>query len=219
MTKLTINACGSLIVLFALAIVTFPLDVSGLAISSSADKNSITIFEGEFEANQTSLTHLFAREIGHATVRNGTKVDRLVAAGQSRIDIADSSEVIYAEAKDKAIIYTSDSTVGYLIMKGESQTYIRNTTIRRALYPISGAVLTEGGIIFETGATIHIWADNTSFEKGRLKGTWTDGKEFSILLVRFIKDENRYEIVGSMPRQVIIHRTDDPTYFEHNLFR
>lgn len=194
-----------------LALLIYPIDALGLSLMRGENNESFTVLEGDFGARKTTIPHLFARETGHATLYSGAKITRLVATGQSKVDITESAEVTYIEADGKAMIDISDGVVGYLIMNGNSQANIKKMVISGTFYPISGDMLTEGGIIFNAGIVIHIWADNISFAEGKLKGKWADGKAFSILLVehRTVNDEEKYEIAKSLPPQIQIHKTDD----------
>lgn len=207
------NKYGITFILLALLIC--PIDTLGFSLIRGTNDNSMTILNGEFgvrgdaSGKKANLTHLFARETGHATLNSGAMITRLVATGQSKVDITGSAEVNYIEADGKAIIDISDGVVGYLIMVGNSQANIKKIVISAALYPISGGILTDGGIIFSPGAVIHVWADNVSFEEGRLKGKWADGNEFSILLFerKTINDEEKCEIAKSLPQQIKTHKT------------
>lgn len=187
-----------------LVLVMIPADALGLRMLRGENDESFTILEGEFSVTKGSLEHLFARETGHAILKEGARIDRLVATDQSEVDVNDAAETTYIEADRSATIRISDGVVGYLVMRGNSRAHIKKIAIKKAIYPVSGRILTEGGIIFGSGAVIEIRSDSVSFGQGRLKGRWADGEPFSIPLLehRMEHGEDAYEIPASLPQQI-----------------
>ena len=206
MAKFVHKRFGLTVILLALLV--YPIEALGLHIVRGEGDESFTVLEGKFSVKKTTLTHLFARETGHAILNSGAKITRLVATGHSEVEINEAAETTYIEADDKAIIRISDGVIGYLIMNGNSQAHIKKMVINGTLYPISGGALTEGGIVFSVCVVIHVWADDVSFEGGRLKGKWAGGEKFSILLAehKIAEGEELYEIAKSLPQQIQIHK-------------
>lgn len=213
MAKLTHDKWGLIITLLTLLI--SPINAQGLHFTRGAGDESFTILEGEFSVTETYLQHLFAQESGQAILKKGARVRRLVASGQSRVEIGNAAEVTYVEAGGNAIVRISDGVISYLIMNDNSQAFVKKMVIKGDVYPISNKILNEGAIIFNGCVVVRIWANNVSFEGGRLKGEWADGKTFSILLIeRNRKDDgDDYEIAKSLPKQIRIHKTNDSDFY------
>lgn len=174
-------------------------------------------------------SHLFVKDgvdITHFTLKDNSSVkikesniSHLTLQDNSDIKLEDGSSIshINLHGKSKAVI--NGGNVGFLNLNDDAIAHIYGINISGGSYMTSNIKVTGGAVTYGTNSTIHIYANNTVFEGGKLSGLWQNGKYFSFWLIEK-KPSKKYKynephpyvyissIPTQMPKQIVIHKAE-----------
>jgi uncharacterized protein YecT (DUF1311 family) len=159
------------------------------------------------------VSHLQADGSVEIVLEKDSKVSHLRADGSSKIVLEKDSVVSHLTLSGNSVLRVSGGSVGCLTLEGNSQAHIRDINIIGG-FIVPGVSINGRAIVYTSGVSLHIYANNLAFSEGKLTGNWSSGERFLIWMIECIGPLNggTYRKPQSLPTQLVAHELPDPSF-------